>query len=92
MNGVDSSLVGSLLSLRDRYLSSSKGDEQLSSTVPLAGVLLFTDGQATDRSEWTSLKEMGVLYIQWFVRYWLAKGYSDYFDQREPKPTLKLLP
>lgn len=60
MNGVDSSLVGSLLSLRDRYLSSSKGDEQLSSTVPLAGVLLFTDGQATDRSEWTSLKEMGV--------------------------------
>ncbi|MFN7874860.1 MAG: hypothetical protein ACK5PB_06050 [Pirellula sp.] len=60
MNGVDSSLVGSLLSLRDRYISSSKGGDRIASTVPLAGVLLFTDGQATDRSEWTSLKEMGI--------------------------------
>jgi hypothetical protein len=60
MNGVDSSLVGSLLSLRDRYISSRKTDERIASTVPLAGVLLFTDGQATDRTEWNSLKDFGV--------------------------------
>jgi hypothetical protein len=60
MNGVDSSLVGSLLSLRDRYRSVNTSDKQIASTVPLAGVLLFTDGQATDRSEWNSLKDVGV--------------------------------
>lgn len=60
INGDNSSLVGSLLSLRDRYVASSKSDERIAGTVPLAGILLFTDGQATDRSEWNSLKEFGI--------------------------------
>ncbi|MCU0710954.1 MAG: hypothetical protein MUC43_02765 [Pirellula sp.] len=60
MNGVDSSLVRSMLALKDRYRSANVSEPSISSTVPLAGILLFTDGQSTDRSEWNSLKQMGI--------------------------------
>lgn len=59
LNGVDSELVGALQSLSSRFPTSTSED-QVRSAVPLAGVLLFTDGQATDRAEWSLASGLGI--------------------------------
>lgn len=60
MNGLESSLIKAMMSLKDRYRPTNVDEKSKATSTPLAGVLLFTDGQATDQSEWNNLKDLGI--------------------------------
>ncbi len=60
MNGTESSLIKAMTSLKDRYRPTNIDEKSNATSTPLAGVLLFTDGQATDQSELNNLKDLGI--------------------------------